>query len=72
MSRAFVKEADNDWLGDVEPKLEELERYLARENGGLAISLLRNYTDPESGRTIYEMSNGESYMVDEDNRWRVV
>jgi len=72
MSRAFVKEADNDWLGDVEPKLEALERYLARENNGVVITSVRNYIDPESGRTIYEMSNGESYMIDEDNRWLIV
>ena len=69
MSRAFVKESEGEWLGDVAPELPALERFLTKENGGVKVYLERTYTD-ETGRTVHEMSNGGCYALDEDNRWR--
>lgn len=70
MSRAFMKEPENDWLGDVPPTIEALRLYLSRENGGIRVEEVREYT--EDGRTIHEMSNGECYSLDHDNRWRMI
>ena len=72
MSRAFVKETEGEWLGDVEPEIAALERFLTKENGGIKVARLRSYNDPETGRAIHEMSNGDCYSLDEDNRWRTV
>jgi hypothetical protein len=69
MSRAFVKESEGEWLGDVAPDLASLEWFLTKENGGLKVQHVRTFTD-EAGRTVHEMSNGNCYALDEDQRWR--
>jgi hypothetical protein len=33
MSRAFTKESEQEWLGDVDPEIAALERFLSREHG---------------------------------------
>jgi hypothetical protein len=71
MSRAFVKESEGEWLGDVAPELAALERFLTRENSGVRVYELRSFVDPE-GRTVHEMSNDACYFLDEDRRWRLV
>jgi hypothetical protein len=38
MSRAFVKESEGEWLGDVAPELSALEQFLTRENGGVKVA----------------------------------
>lgn len=71
MSRAFVKESDGDseWLGSIEPTVEALAKYLSKEHGVPVIEVRRK---PESnGRELVEMSNGECYYVDEEQRWRL-
>ena len=70
MSRAFVKESDGEWLGDVAPDILALERFLTRENGE-KIFLVRTTRDA-TGHDLHEMSNGNSYALDEDGRWRSV
>jgi hypothetical protein len=72
MSRAFVKESESEWLGDVAPDVASLLRYLSHENNGLKLSEVRTFAEKESGRTIHEMSNGECYALDEDNRWQTI
>ena len=71
MSRAFVKESEGEWLGDVAPEIAALERYLSRENGE-KIYRLREGRDGVSDRITHEMSNGDSYALDMDRRWSVV
>ena len=68
MSRAFTKETEQEWLGDVEPELGALERYLSREDGG-RVSHVRTCEDPGTGAHIHEMSNGNHYSLDLDGRW---
>lgn len=70
MSRAFVKESEGEWLGDVAPDVAALARYLAREIGAPVFEVRAHLDD--RNRTVYEMSNGESYTLDDDNRWFVV
>jgi hypothetical protein len=72
MSRAFVKESDNEWLGDVAPELPALERFLTTENGGLKVYEVTKRLDERTHRTVHEMSNGNSYALDDDGRWTVV
>jgi hypothetical protein len=72
MSRAFVKESDNEWLGDVAPDVPALERYLTRENGGMKVFEVARRLDETSRRDIHEMSNGNCYTLDEDGRWTVI
>lgn len=71
MSRAFVKESEGEWLGDVAPDVAALERFLTKENGGVKVYLERTFGD-EEGRTVHEMSNGNCYALDEDGRWRSI
>ena len=74
MSRAFVKESEGEWLGDVAPEINALERFLTREYGEL-VFLLRTTQDAKTNpasptmRPIHEMSNGNSYALDSDGRW---
>ena len=43
MSHAFMREKEEEWLGDVIPELSALERFLTRENDGVKIIELKNY-----------------------------
>lgn len=72
MSRAFVKESESEseWLGNIAPTLEALEKYLTRENHGVAVYELSRRTR-DDGRELVEMSNGNCYYLDEENRWRL-
>ena len=72
MSRAFVKESEGEWLGDVAPELSALERFLTRENGGVKVYVIAKRLDEATKRDIYEMSNGNSYTLDMDGRWTVI
>ena len=69
MSRAFVKESEGEWLGDVAPTLEALERFLSRELGA-PVNLVRTFE--HDGNAAYELSNGSCYQLDEDRRWRMI
>ncbi len=71
MSRAFVKESDGEWLGDVAPEIPALERFLTHESGE-RVFLLRTTQDTKTLRPIHEMSNGNSYALDGDARWMSV
>jgi hypothetical protein len=70
MSQAFVKEEDSQWLHEVPPTLNALINYLTRENSGIRIyekeSVVKN------DQVIHLMSNGLSYMLDEERKWTVV
>jgi hypothetical protein len=72
MSHAFMREKEEQWLGDVEPKLSALIRYLTKENNGVEVTELKSHIDPLTKNTVHEMSNGSSYMLDMDNRWQMV
>jgi hypothetical protein len=71
MSRAFVKETEGEWLGDVAPEISALERFLTRESGE-RVFLLRTTQDAKTERQMHEMSNGNSYALDFDGRWMSV
>jgi hypothetical protein len=71
MSSAFVKESDDQWLHDIPPTMAALVNYLTRENNGIPIARRSSRTDDKTGKTIYEMSNGLAYIVDNDNRWAI-
>lgn len=68
MSRAFVKESEVEWLGDVAPEIRALEQFLTRENGEV-ITEVRKTFDGTTGRDVHEMSNGDCYSLNEDRRW---
>ncbi len=69
MSRAFVKESEGEWLGDVAPEIAALERFLTRESGE-KIYQLELTIETATGREIHEMNNGDRYALDMDRRWR--
>jgi hypothetical protein len=71
MSRAFMKESDDQWLHDVVPTVTALLIYLTRENNGIRVYEEKRTIDSE-GREVYDMSNGLSYTKDGDGKWRVV
>ncbi len=72
MSQAFMREKEEDWLGDVKPDLSALERFLTKENDGVKIIELKNYFDAELKVEVHEMSNGSCYALDMDKRWYMV
>ncbi len=71
MSRAFVKESEGEWLGDIAQDVAALERFLTREYGE-KIYLLRTTREAATNRDILEMSNGNRYALDEDGRWGTI
>lgn len=70
MSRAFIREGDDQWLSDVPPSLPALISFLTKENNGIKIYETKNITD-SNGREVYVMSNGLSYTKNKDGRWEV-
>jgi hypothetical protein len=71
MSRAFLKESDDQWLHDVAPTVNALLIFLTRENNGIRVYEEKRTIDA-GGREVYAMSNGLSYAKDDQNVWRVV
>jgi hypothetical protein len=69
MSQAFVRESDEQWLHEVPPTLNALVVYLTRENNGIRVYEQSTSFHPRTGKEIYHMSNGLSYMKDEEGRW---
>ena len=67
MSRAFMKESDDQWLSDVAPTLSALLVYLTRENNGITVVEEKRTVDHD-GREIHYMSNGLAYFKDTDGR----
>lgn len=70
MSRAFMKESDDQWLHDVAPTVNALLLHLTRENNGIRVVEEKRFIDAQ-GREVYAMSNGLSYLKDDDGKWRV-
>jgi hypothetical protein len=72
MSSAFVKEGESDQLKDVAPNLSALLYYLRRENGGTVIGELKNYFSEKYHRDVYEMSDGLTYALNDEQRWYII
>ncbi len=71
MSRAFIREGDDQWLSDIPPSLNALISFLTKENNGINVYERKNITDA-NGREVYVMSNGLSYAKDKNGKWEVV
>ena len=71
MSRAFIREGDDQWLSDIPPTLNALMSFLTKETNGIKIYEQKNITDA-NGREVYIMSNGLSYAKDKNGKWEVV
>jgi hypothetical protein len=69
MSQAFMREGDDQWLHEISPTLSALVVYLTKENNGIPVYERSNYFDEKTGRTVYEMSNGMSYSLNQDGKW---
>ncbi len=72
MSQAFVKESDEQWLHEIAPTMKALVVYLTRENNGIRVYEKKSYADHETGKEVFEMSNGLSYTKEKEGRWGVV
>jgi len=68
MSQAFVREGDDQSLGDIMPTMNALIQFLTRENNGVRVYERRSREDGE-GRVVHEMSNGLSYTKGVDGQW---
>jgi hypothetical protein len=68
MSRAFVREGDDQWLSDIAPTLNALTYYLTRQNNGVKVYLKKEGADPD-GTTFYHMSDGLTYRLDKNGKW---
>lgn len=71
MSRAFMKEGDDQWLPDIAPTLSALLYFLTKENNGVRVNVKTEKID-ENGKTRYEMSNGLTYLLDAQGKWSTV
>jgi len=69
MSRAFVKEEDNQWLNDIAPTMQALVRYLTNENNGIPVYEKKVSIDSATGKEVHEMSNSFSYAIDDNGKW---
>ena len=72
MSSAFVKEGEYQKLSDVEPSISALSYYLRQENGGQVIREMKSFYSTKCGRHVYEMSDGLSYALDDENIWKIM
>ena len=72
MSSAFVKEGEYQKLSDVAPSLSALSYYLRRENGGQVIRETKSFYSEKCGRRAYEMSDGLTYALDDENKWMII
>jgi len=72
MSQAFVKESEEQWLHEIQPTLAALLVYLTRENNGIRVYKKETTVEKRTGKEAYTMSNGLSYIHDENGRWQVV
>lgn len=71
MSQAFVRESDEQWLHEVAPTLNALIHHLTRENNGIRVYEQSVSVHPKTGQEIFHMSNGLSYMKDDEGRWSI-
>ncbi len=67
-----MREKDEEWLGNVDPKIEALQRYLTRDNNGTRVYEVKKYRHPALKKEVHEMSNGQTYALDDDRRWYVL
>ena len=72
MSRAFVKENEDQWLEDIPPTVHALIAYLTRENNGNRIYEKRTLFSSGLGKEVHEMSNGLFYSINDESKWFVV
>jgi hypothetical protein len=72
MSSAFVKEGEYQKLSDVGPSLSDLSLYLRRENGGQVIRETKSFYSQKCGRHVYEMSDGLTYALSDENKWVII
>ena len=72
MSSAFVKEGEYEKLSDVEPSISALAFYLRKENGGQLIREMKSFYSQKCNRHVYEMSDGLTYALNEDERWAII
>ena len=72
MSSAFVKEGDSGQLKDIAPNLGALLFFLRQENGGTIIRDEKNYFSEKYGRDVYEMSDGLTYAIDDEDHWYII
>jgi hypothetical protein len=72
MSSAFVKEGEYEKLKEIEPSLSALSLYLRRENGGQVIRETQSFYRAKCGRHVYEMSDGLTYTLNDQNKWTII
>ena len=72
MSSAFIRESEGENLNEVEATLAALLFYLRRENGGVAIHELKSYYSDTHKREVYEMSDGLTYAINDNNKWYIL
>ena len=72
MSSAFIKEGEYHKLSDVGSSLSALSFYLRQENGGQVIREMTSFYSEKCGRHIYEMSDGLTYALNDENKWTII
>ena len=71
MSKAFVKESDDEWLDQIPGTMTALISFLTRENNGIPVFERNTIVSEDGGKEVHEMSNGLSYALDDSGKWFV-
>jgi hypothetical protein len=72
MSQAFVKDEDDQWLHEIQPTLNALVNYLARQNNGVRVYERSTEYSSKYNGTVHHMSNGLSYFHNADGKWAMI
>jgi hypothetical protein len=72
MSSAFVKEGEYRKMSDVDSSLSALSFYLRQENGRQVIRESKSFYSNKYGRHVYEMSDGLTYALTDENKWTII
>ena len=67
----IVKQRHDEWLQYLNTAVSSLTAYLTRQNDGITVTEVEQYTDAQGNR-IHVMSNGFSYVKNEQGKWSVV
>ena len=72
MSSAFVKEGEARHLKDVATDIGSLLFFLRIENNGIIIRDEKNYFSELHRREVFEMSDGLTYALDDEQHWYII
>jgi hypothetical protein len=72
MNKAYTTQRGGLGLHEIPPTLNALVNHLTGESESYKIFQRGSFKDPDSGKEVHEMSNGQLYTVNDDRKWIMV